>query len=291
MAAMDTPDVGTTIEAIRVKLDQLHPGERRVAEEILARPDDIADLSASDLGKRCATSAATVVRACKSLGFQGFQHLRILLVRDAGAAAVQNDADEAPSSGSLDRLFEELHQAVTRASTTVDRATLSEVADRLAKARRIVLVGSGTSAAVAQWGTMRFATAGIPLEAPLDPAAQVFVCRLLGADDVCLAVSDSGMNRNTVAAILAAKKAGATVVSVTGHGRSTVALESDHSIVVNSPSVWNSFSNVGGLVQAAVISALQEMVAERRNLGTAHRDKVEVEVFSTLAPDPPEEDC
>lgn len=285
---MGSPDVGTTIESIRLGLGGLHPGERRVAEEILARPGDVADLSAADLGARCNTSAATVVRACKALGFQGFQHLRMLLVRDAGAAAAAESPESTAAPGPLDRLFDEMHQAIERASRTVDRDALGEAADRLAGARRIVLVGSGTSASLVQWGILRFGSAGIPLEAPTDPAAQIIVCRLLGARDVCLAISDSGMNRNTIDAVRAARKAGATVLAITGHGRTTIADESDVSLVAHSPGVWNSISSVGGLVQALVLSALQELVAERLQLGPGRRDEAEAEIFTTLAPDQPE---
>ncbi|WP_314037320.1 MurR/RpiR family transcriptional regulator [Dietzia sp. CH92] len=285
---MGSPDVGATIDTIRLGLGGLHPGERRVAEEILARPGEVADLSAADLGQRCNTSAATVVRACKSLGFQGFQHLRMLLVRDAGAAAAAAAPSAESAPGPLDRLLEEMHQALVRASHTVDREQLHAAAEMLAGARRIVLVGSGTSASLVQWGVLRFSSAGIPLEAPTDPAAQIVVCRLLGTEDVCLAMSDSGMNRNTVDAVRAARKAGAGIVSITGHGRTAVAAEADISLVVQSPGVWNSISTVGGLVQALVLGALQELVADRRGLGPAPRAVVEAEIFTSLAPDRPE---
>lgn len=288
MSAMGSPDVGATIDTIRLGLGRLHPGERRVAEEILARPGEVADLSAADLGQRCNTSAATVVRACKALGFQGFQHLRMLLVRDAGAAAAAASPSAESAPGPMDRLFEEMQQAIVRASRTVDRELLDAAADLLAGARRIVLVGSGTSASLVQWGILRFGSAGVPLEAPTDPAAQIVVCRLLGQADVCLAVSDSGMNRTTVDAVRAAHKAGARVVAVTGHGRTTIAAEADISLVAHSPGVWNSISSVGGLVQALVLSALQELVTERRGLGPGPREVVEAEIFTSLAPDRPE---
>ncbi len=66
---------------VRAAASALGPSEGRVAAVIMDRPDDVVDWSAAELAAAAGTSTATVIRACQSLGFRGFQHLRLELAR------------------------------------------------------------------------------------------------------------------------------------------------------------------------------------------------------------------
>lgn len=48
---------------------------------ILANPEEVVEWSTAQLALRADTATATVIRACQSLGFRGFQHLRLELER------------------------------------------------------------------------------------------------------------------------------------------------------------------------------------------------------------------
>ncbi|MFF9565106.1 MurR/RpiR family transcriptional regulator [Leifsonia sp. NPDC014704] len=76
------PPLGGTLAYIDSVIPALVPSEQRVARAILESPEDVAMMSAADLAARTGTSNATVIRASQSLGFKGFQHLRLLLLRD-----------------------------------------------------------------------------------------------------------------------------------------------------------------------------------------------------------------
>ncbi|RZL85040.1 MAG: MurR/RpiR family transcriptional regulator [Rhodococcus sp. (in: high G+C Gram-positive bacteria)] len=76
-----------TIAAIRVSASRLTPGQKRVADYCMERPQEVAWGSVADLAAHSHTSSATVVRACRSLGYTGFQHLRSALLRELGASA------------------------------------------------------------------------------------------------------------------------------------------------------------------------------------------------------------
>lgn len=63
-------------------LPSLQTAERRVAEFLLQHAQDGGDLTVSAVAAGSGASAGTVVRTCKSLGYRGYQQVRVLLARD-----------------------------------------------------------------------------------------------------------------------------------------------------------------------------------------------------------------
>src|SRR5690606_21932894 len=71
-----------TARQLVAALDSLAPAERRAAEELVARADDVARLSVADIAAAAGTSEATIVRMCKKAGFDGFNDVKLRLHRD-----------------------------------------------------------------------------------------------------------------------------------------------------------------------------------------------------------------
>lgn len=63
-------------ERVAALAERLSASERTVAEFMAAYPQVVVSCSASELGERTGTSDATVVRATKALGYQGFRELK-----------------------------------------------------------------------------------------------------------------------------------------------------------------------------------------------------------------------
>jgi len=203
----------SVITRVRAAAQALGPSEGRVAAVIMARPHDVVSWSTTDLATAADTSAATVIRACQSLGFRGFQHLRLELARSAPAAPRERD-DIVTST------FDDAAAALRLAQECVDPGQVEAVAGLLRSARRVVLVGNGFSGPPLQDFAMRLSTLGRPVEAPIDPLGQQFAVHSLRADDLCLALSYSGANVQTLRACEAAADRGARVAALTSYARS-----------------------------------------------------------------------
>jgi DNA-binding MurR/RpiR family transcriptional regulator len=261
------PPVGGTVALIRSILPSLGPGERRVAEECVRVPHEVALLSVGDLAARTSTSSATVVRACQTLGFRGFQHLRLLLLRDAGAAQAAGPEDprvDGTPGGRVAALFAAAADELRDAPGSLDADEFERAAEAIARASRVLVVGNGGSAPAAQMAALRLLVTGRPCEAPVDAVTQQLSARLLSPADVCLAVSDSGMNAITLQAVDGAVTSGATVVGVTGYARSRLGRAARHTLVVGASfDTWDSGAVTGNLAQILLLSALQAAVSER----------------------------
>lgn len=268
------PPVGATlsairaIRAIRAIAPQLAPSERRVADVCMERPRDVAWWSAADVAEHAGTSNATVVRACQNLGFKGFQHLRMLLLRDLGAGeapAVDADSGERSAGGLLRTIFSELSADLGGALAPLDEDAFERAVQALATSDRVIVVGNGGSGPAAAMMAIRFLFNGRPAEAPADAVIQQLMAAQLTPRDVLLAISDSGLNSVTLRPVEAARTAGATVIGVTSYVRSTLVDLSDIGLVVGCGSgPWGGLGETSPVVQVAFLVGLQIAVCRAR---------------------------
>lgn len=205
----------TALALVRAYAPGLGHGEGAVARVILERPEEIPYWSTLELATAAGTSPATVIRACKRLGFRGYQHLRIELARQ--------DAPTEPARGDrVANVFTSAREALQLGERAVDREAVKRAAALIAGARRVMFAANGFSAPPLQDAAMRFATSGRPVEAPLDILAQQFTAHTLGPGDVCLALSHSGANTHTLAAVRTAQHGGAAIIALCSYARAPI---------------------------------------------------------------------
>lgn len=210
----------SVVARVRAAAAALGPSEGRVAAVVIARPHEVVSWSTADLAQAAETSTATVIRACQSLGFRGFQHLRLELARSAPLAPREGDDIVAGT-------FQDAAAALRLAQERVDPGLIERAADAIRGARRVVLVGNGFSGPPLQDFAMRLSTVGRPVEAPIDAQAQQFVVHGMGEGDLCVALSYSGANVQTLRACTAATDRRVPVVAITSFARSPLGRMAD----------------------------------------------------------------
>ncbi|MGN6125201.1 MAG: MurR/RpiR family transcriptional regulator [Humibacter sp.] len=257
------PPVGGTLSYIESVIPALVPSEQRVAREAIEHPSDVAMMSAADLAARTGTSAATVIRACQSLGFKGFQHLRLLLLRDLPSRreAAVVDGDGAPRDW-VPAMFRSAGEDLANALAPLDFDEFDRAVSAIAKASRLLIVGNGGSAPIAQLASLGFMISSRPCEAPADAVVQQLSARGLTEADVCICISGSGSNSVTLRAAEAAVEAGATVIGVTSYQRSRLHELSDITLVCGaSISQWSTGLITGNVAHVLLFSALELALA------------------------------
>lgn len=218
------PAEGGLVPRIRSLLPSLIPSDAKVARVVLEDPQKVVHLSVGDVAAVAGTSASTVVRCCQRLGFRGFQHLKIALALDGAPARGLTHRKAAQDSPReiLGEVLISAAQVLEDSLFTVDVREFERAVSVLRRARRVLFVGVGTSAPLAQDAAYRFLTIGVRAEAPPDVHTQHVAARLLGSEDACFAVSHTGATRETMASVKAARDAGATTVAVTSFSRSPI---------------------------------------------------------------------
>lgn len=211
------PSGSGAIAQIRASLGTLVASERRVAEVVLADPRATVRMTASQLGALADTSATTVIRFARNVGFSGFQELAIsLAMADPSDPPVQLELTESNSPAEVFASVAAVAgRAVTACAATVSPEALGEAVAALSKARHVLCLGAGLSLPVAQDLAVRLNHLGISADAPADRQVQRVRAMHLGPDDVCFAVLQGGTYPPIVGAARDAGQSGAHVVALT----------------------------------------------------------------------------
>ncbi|MEN2742726.1 MurR/RpiR family transcriptional regulator [Microbacterium sp. X-17] len=221
--AEDLAESAAPLARIRALLPSLPPSDRRAAEVISARGAEVLGSSISEIAQAARVAESTVIRACKRLGFTGFQDLKLAIARDV-RPQLELVADEIRDGDSateiVAKVFAASSDVLSEAVTSVDTPTLSLVVDAMAVADRVLFVGLGPSSPIAQDAAYRFRSIGVRADAPIDSLTQHQAAAMLHSGDVCVLISHTGATRETLEIAATATDRGAVTVAVTSYGRS-----------------------------------------------------------------------
>src|SRR5579871_4545041 len=151
-SAVPNPAEEAIAARIAAAMPTLTPIHQRMGEYVLANLFRAATMRIDELASVVGASVASANRFARALGFDGYPQFREALVRgfEATLAPVERlrSAQESPASGaglfgaSLEQA--ELNLRFTRQS--IDGEAAAAAVDAILSARRVYLIGSGTSA-------------------------------------------------------------------------------------------------------------------------------------------------
>ncbi|WP_203074213.1 MurR/RpiR family transcriptional regulator [Falsiroseomonas ponticola] len=212
-------------DRIALVLDRLSPAERKVAELVAADPAAIMAATTASLARAAGVSEPTVVRFCRSLGYEGFADLRLALNRaEAAAEAAPPPRPPAridaatPVPQAAPAVLDAAMAALAQARAGLDAAAVERAALALLRAARVEVWAVGASAGVAADLAQRLVVTCRGVVARHDPHAQAMATALLDGESVALCLSLGGRSRAVVEAARQAALAGATVIALTRPG-------------------------------------------------------------------------
>jgi RpiR family carbohydrate utilization transcriptional regulator len=253
---------------LQSRLDGLRASEARVVRLVIDDPRFVAESTTAEVATRADVSAPTVVRAARAVGFGGFADLKLGLAYARGSARFFTPSPQlVAESGPSDVLKTTLNgsrRALTSVEGAVDSTALGHAAQKIGRARRILVVGAGTSAAVAADIAFRLSTIGIAASNVADQMSALIASRLLSRGDVVLAFSATGRTPQTLAICDAARSSGATLIAVTNQGASPLARLADISIIVGGDDLSTQMAAAASrIAHLTVMDAVLALVALR----------------------------
>ncbi|NBU89047.1 MAG: SIS domain-containing protein [Betaproteobacteria bacterium] len=262
------------LERIRAALPALPPAEQRVAKLVLNDARSFATLPVGELAQRAHVSKPTVVRFCRSVGYDGLADFKLKLAGSVneGVPFVHRavDADDKAS----DLIVKVVDNAVSallkyrNAATghAFDRAIESLVAAGQA-GQRIEFYGVGNSGIVAQDAQHKFFRLGVFANAVSDGHVQVMSATMLRPGDCAVIISNSGRSKDLIDVAQIAHRKGATVIVITASGSplAQLALQPGHVLLAaDHPEDYDRYSPmVSRLLHLMIIDILTTGVALR----------------------------
>lgn len=222
------------LERIRASIPALPPAEQRVAKLVLADPRSFASLPVTELAERSHVSKPTVVRFCRSVGYDGLADFKLKLAGSVneGVPFVHRAVDDDDKPGDLvvkviDNAVSVLLRYRNAAAGQAFERAIAALTEAGRNGRRIEFYGVGNSGIVAQDAQHKFFRLGVHASAVLDGHTQVMSATMLEPGDCAVIVSNSGRSRDLLDVAEIARKKGATVIVITASG-SPLAMEAQH---------------------------------------------------------------
>jgi len=213
--------------SLRAMLDQLKPSERKVADYILAHPEDVVKLSVQKLAELSGVSEATIIRLARSLHMKGFQELKLRIAGDlnkqtAAAGSYQEIMMEGTTASIMQAVSWNNIQSIQDTISVLSTEEVERAAEALSRARKIDIYGVGASAVIAADVKQKFSRINLWCDAYSDFHAQLTSAVSLTEQDVAFGISYSGQTEDVIQSLSEAKQQGATIITLTKFGSSPV---------------------------------------------------------------------
>ena len=194
-------------EMLRTKRDSLTKSGGIVADYLVQHAEDAQYLSISSLAKACGVAEATIFRFCRSLGFDGYNEMKIALAKaTATAMPVALKLEPGVDTQTLvTHAYNTAVEALNGTRSVLDPDAIDHAATLLQRGSQVLAEDIWARFSMI---STKFRTAG-------DSHMQAITASLMGPEDVLLFVSYSGSTRDMMDTLRLAKENGAKVILIT----------------------------------------------------------------------------
>ncbi len=258
------------LDRIKASLPSLAPAEQRVGKLVLGDPRAFATLPVSELADRAHVSKPTVVRFCRSVGYDGLTDFKRKLAGSVseGVPFIHRSVDADDKTGDImvkviDNTVAAFLKYRNDASTVAFEKAAIALVQTYRSGKRIEFFGVGNSGVVAQDAQHKFFRLGVNAIAYSDGHMQVMSASLLGPGDCVVVISNSGRTRDLMDACDIARKNGATTIVITATGSPLASAGHIH-LSADHPEGFDNYSPmVSRLLHLLIIDILATCVALR----------------------------
>ena len=258
------------LDRIKASLPSLAPAEQRVGKLVLADPRAFANLPVTELADRAHVSKPTVVRFCRSVGYDGLSDFKLKLAGSVseGVPFIHRSVDvDDKTSDIAVKVIDNTVAAFLKYRNDASSFALEHAAQALAATqktnRRIEFYGVGNSGIVAQDAQHKFFRLGVNAIAYSDGHMQVMSASMLKPGDCAVIISNSGRTRDLMDACDIAKRQGATTIVITASGSPLASAGHIH-LTADHPEGYDKYSPmVSRLLHLLIIDILATTVALR----------------------------
>ena len=177
------------------------------------------------LADRAKVSKPTVVRFCRSVGYDGLADFKLKLAGtvNEGVPFVHRAVDEDDKAGDIvvkviDNAVSALLKYRNDAAGHAFERAIQALAATCRAGRRINFYGVGNSGIVAQDAQHKFFRLGVAANAVSDGHVQLMSATMLQPGDCAVVISNSGRSRDLLDAAELARRKGATTIVITASG-------------------------------------------------------------------------
>jgi RpiR family carbohydrate utilization transcriptional regulator len=209
------------LDSIRTQLDALSKSERKVALAVLDNPAQIVDQNITALARAAQVSEPTVVRFCRTLGYDGWHEFKLKLAQGLALALPglnEQPAQDDLASDLINKICSRSINTLLDLRNNLRPESIQKALDILSRANKIEFYGQGTSGIVAADAQHKFFRSGVPTVAYADPSIHSIAAALMREGDAVVAISQRGNSPALVRSVKLARRGGADVIVLAPSG-------------------------------------------------------------------------
>lgn len=225
------------LDRVRSASEGLSPAEKRVANFVLDNPRTVLNDPIAVIALGAEVSQPTVIRFCRSLGFQGLADFKLKLGSGLTGTLPVQRTQVRRQDGIADlcaKVLDNTISAIVQFRESLNVESVDKAIALLREARRVEFYAMGNSAVVALDAQHKLFRFRIPSVAHTDASMHSMAAELLGPNDLAVFISSSGQPPELARAAAHALERGASVIAITASQsplarKSTVCIGVDHS--------------------------------------------------------------
>lgn len=254
----------TVIPIIKQIVPQLTSSELKIAEYILANPEEVVDIDIKVLSSKAGSSNAAVTRLCQRLGLTGFKELKVILAKEvySGFLIVNDSNIVSPNDAvTIPQLKESMLSAIRETLISLDSivssSSIEKAVDYILSSEYVLLSGKGASGLVANDLSLKLMRIGIKTSYIYDDDAQIIQACNLSSKDTVIVCSYSGETKTPIDVAKKAKERGATIISISKIGGNSLSKISDINLgVPTCESLYRQGATLSRINQMVVVDIL-----------------------------------
>ena len=253
------------LQSISMLKEEMFLAERKVADYIMANPQEVIGLNVTDLAERSGSSDATVIRMCKRLGYSGFYQMKLALAEELGRYQMVGYMDSSENPKDAKGVIQCLVRDLLRIADMLDQESVQRCADMICNSKRIFVSAVGNTIPVAMDFAFRLCRLGI--NASCNTIVEYGMASMVKGteSDLLLAISHSGSSKHVIQTVEIANNKKIPTIAVTGSSNSVLARSVQFFLLttVENP-LFGEYGSASHIYEQAVLDSILYMVSKKQ---------------------------
>jgi DNA-binding MurR/RpiR family transcriptional regulator len=267
---------GGVLPLIRGYYPSLSQSQIKVADYILANYRAVTRMTLAEVARKSDVSDATVLRFCRSLGYDRWVEFKIDLIRINSDLPEQilDEVDARDPPGVIARkVFSNSVQALNDTLAVLEDSSFEQALTLIRKAEKILIAGVGTSGPMANELHNRLLRLGLNCQVQTDSYIQIMKGAFLTPRDLLIVISQTGDSTDPLRTTALAGSLGSPILVITGNSASKLTEYAD--VVLLSVSHETRVETIASrIAQHALIHALYVGLAMQDITSTIQKEKM-----------------
>ncbi|SDJ37046.1 MurR/RpiR family transcriptional regulator [Salimicrobium halophilum] len=264
---------------IRSEYPQFTQTERKVADYILEHPERIVKGTINEVADEIGIAVSTVFRFCKTMGFKGYQDMKIELASELVGSekeeleGILETDDEAKVT---EKVFRSNIRTMEETLEVLDAEEMARAVGLFLEAEKIEFYGCGGSNIVAQDAYHKMLRTGLPVFSQPDTHMQMMSASQMKETDVAVLISQSGSTKDVLDMLHILKSNNVPVVAITNFAKSPLRERADVVLsTVAEEADYRPQMLSAAMSQMSVIDALYvNVLVKRKEKGSTAWEKI-----------------